>query len=690
MRTPLIVLLAITAISVPALAQEAAPRPWNHEVLYSVIIDRFFDADPQNNIPPGSDPELFDAAQQDPARYHGGDLRGLEVAIERGYFTELGVTALCITPPVRHVWCLGTEGGKPIAGFMGHGVQDVLDIDPHFASAASIDGKTKYPATREGRLSHYRDFVRLAHSKGLKVIQEFSCAFTGPVFFYDSDDDGKFHPANAAEWQRPFENSGARNTAWLAVEKWNALKPAPLEPLTLLGHEVKFSGALGRMSAYARRGTRAPSDRGDAGGGADSDTLRMLQTSPDGEDFDDLVNDWVESAAFYANIVGVDGFRFTAARHGHRAFWDAITERLRSRIDPKRTTPLLLIGDVDDDSATAIGRFTVRSDDETSKTPAFDTVMNYAFAAAVRDYLRPVVGPYGSASEFEKGLRSIAANESGRPKFFAPEGPNHSGARQLLVNVIEDHGARNRFLVQPLGEKQSLLANALALLCEGIPCLYYGTETGLPDARGRVPQPGYTGRLTLIPSGKKENLDAIRKTQTYQTIASLAALRTQHAALRDGFISTIWADSPSDSVDDGVMAFTRYTRTAGTSVPADLIVVVINASERARSTSAGPDRMRIVSRSGRPLMVEGQKLVRMPVGGLDPGGAREKTIEVLWHNSIPQVELLLEPQSVNLYRVHTPAAPAATADPEAPPAQQQTPETKQRKAAPGRRAPADK
>jgi glycosidase len=663
MRSPLFVLLVLAVLTADIRAQENAARPWNHEVLYSVIIDRFFDADPENNVPPGSDPELFDPQQQDPARYHGGDLRGLEVAIARGYFSELGVTALSITPPVRHVWCLGLEGGKPIAGFMGHGVQDALDIDPHFVSATSADGKTSYPATREGRLAHYRDFVKLAHSKGLKVIQEFACASTGPVFFYDADEDGEFDVAEPAEWSRPFEHSRAGKTRWLEIEKWNAIQPGPLEPLTLLGHEVKISGVLGKWSAYARRGALSPGTEERNAQGADPGTLRALATWPGSADFETLAQEWAETAAFYANVIGVDGFRFIGAKNAARPFWDALTERLRAKVHPARKTPLLLIGDVDDDSATAIGRFTLRSDDEASKTPAFDTVVNYAFAAAVREYLRPVVGPYGTASGFEKGLRSIEGNEAGRPKFFAPDGPQRPGARQLLVNIIEDHGARNRFRVQPLGEKQSLLANAIALLSEGIPCLYYGTETGLPDAKGRVNQPGYTGRLTLIPSGKPENFDAIRKTQTFQTLASLTALRARHSALRDGFVSTIWADSPADSVDDGVMAFARYTQAPRTSIPADLIVVVINASERGRSTSAGRDRMRIVSRSGRPLLAEGQKLVRLPVPGLDPAGAKEKMVEVLWHDSLPQVELLLDPQTVNLYRVHTPATTAEPAKP---------------------------
>src|SRR5436190_1307770 len=79
-------------------------RPWVQDVVYSVLTDRFYDGDPSNNVPAGSDPALFDQSQQDINKYHGGDLRGLEIALQNGYFRDLGVTAIWISPPVRNVW----------------------------------------------------------------------------------------------------------------------------------------------------------------------------------------------------------------------------------------------------------------------------------------------------------------------------------------------------------------------------------------------------------------------------------------------------------------------------------------------------------------------------------------------------------------------------------------------------------
>ena len=123
-------------------AAESLDRPWNHDVIYFALTDRFLDGDPANDVPAGSDPALYDAAQRDINRYHGGDLRGLEIALAAGYFEKLGVTALWITPPVRNVWNSAFDLGGAKTGYHGYWAQDFLDIDPHLTSARSLDGKT--------------------------------------------------------------------------------------------------------------------------------------------------------------------------------------------------------------------------------------------------------------------------------------------------------------------------------------------------------------------------------------------------------------------------------------------------------------------------------------------------------------------------------------------------------------------
>ncbi|MFQ3614158.1 MAG: cyclomaltodextrin glucanotransferase, partial [Cyanobacteriota bacterium] len=48
---------------------------FRQETLYFLVVDRFFDGDPDNNE--GPNPELYDPEGQDWGKYWGGDLQGV-------------------------------------------------------------------------------------------------------------------------------------------------------------------------------------------------------------------------------------------------------------------------------------------------------------------------------------------------------------------------------------------------------------------------------------------------------------------------------------------------------------------------------------------------------------------------------------------------------------------------------------
>jgi glycosidase len=156
-----------------------ADQDWRDEVLYFMVTDRFHDGDSENNIPEGSDPSLYDPEQKHIDFYHGGDFRGIEKAIVDGYFHDLGVTAIWITPPVRNAWYSLHDKDGPKTGYHGYWTQDFLDIDPHLTSATSLSGQP-YPKGKEGRLQHYRDLIDLANRNGIKIVQDIVCNHIGP------------------------------------------------------------------------------------------------------------------------------------------------------------------------------------------------------------------------------------------------------------------------------------------------------------------------------------------------------------------------------------------------------------------------------------------------------------------------------------------------------------------------------
>lgn len=97
-----------------------SPVTWNDAILYSIMIDRFYDGDKTNSIPV-EHPELSFQAN-----YQGGDIQGLILKLEEGYFDSLGINTIWISPvndntneafkeyPVPHRYYTGYHGYWPI------------------------------------------------------------------------------------------------------------------------------------------------------------------------------------------------------------------------------------------------------------------------------------------------------------------------------------------------------------------------------------------------------------------------------------------------------------------------------------------------------------------------------------------------------------------------------------------------
>ena len=98
---------------------DASPTPvhtgWRSQVLYLVMLDRFRDGDPSNNLAT----DCFDRAN--PRRYHGGDFEGLRQNL--GYLRDLGATAVWITPPNKQAGRAGS------CGYHGYWIDYALPAD---------------------------------------------------------------------------------------------------------------------------------------------------------------------------------------------------------------------------------------------------------------------------------------------------------------------------------------------------------------------------------------------------------------------------------------------------------------------------------------------------------------------------------------------------------------------------------
>jgi glycosidase len=634
------------------LAGQDLDRPWNQEVIYFALTDRFFDGDPVNNRPSGSDPALFDPAQTDIDRYHGGDFRGLEIALESGYFNALGVTTLWITPPVRNVWYSAFDlNDAPKTGYHGYWAQDFLDIDPHLVSSLSLDGLRAYPDTREGRMQHYQDLVELAHSKGIKIVQDIVCNHAGPVFYYDVNGNDAFDRLLKSEWIQPFKTSEKyNNVAWAKTPKWNQAPTAPTATLNILGHDVAQNGTLGKFASYGRRGM-SPGSLGASDGEevlCDFFSLRDIDTAPDSEHFNALVKDFVEIYAFYVEVIGVDGFRIDTIKHVHHEFWDAFTERLRERLGPERSEELILFGEVYDGNPVALGKYTYRSDWPLDRAPSVDSLLNFQFCYAVREYLRTGNKEFGTAHGIEDAIRALspqAPHGVARPYYNQTPGPDGLNASQKIVNFVENHDGINRFRVRGVSARRNLLANALTLTMPGIPCLYYGTEAALQDSEAGVHENAETGRMTFFSAQDADAFQAIRQSGSFQELAALIDLRKRFPALTSPQTHPLWIDAPDHDGDDGLFAFARGV------VGAQPILVIVNASLEPATTGTPETSMQLTDSSGTPLLRPDQKLERIPWESDESRWTNLKAFDLIWREGVPYAAITADPESVLFFRV---------------------------------------
>jgi glycosidase len=177
------------------------PRGYSSDdFIYFVMPDRFCDGDTANNAPAKS-AETFDRSK--PRHYHGGDLKGLTSKLD--YIQNLGMTSIWTTPIYDNNDRLdqkeaypNNQGVKePTTGYHGYGAIDMYSVDEHL-----------------GTLEDLQQFVRAAHDRDMKVIQDQVANHTGPYHVWAED------PPTPTWWNGTVENHTSNN--W---QKWTAMSP---------------------------------------------------------------------------------------------------------------------------------------------------------------------------------------------------------------------------------------------------------------------------------------------------------------------------------------------------------------------------------------------------------------------------------------------------------------------------------
>lgn len=284
---------------------------WRDQVVYQIVVDRFANGDPSNDVLDGIGPEPDDLV-----RHQGGDWDGITERLD--YVKALGATAIWLSPLVANVDRTEREDG-----YHGYWGTDFTRPNPRF-----------------GDLIALRRLVRRAHEEDLLVIVDVVTNHSGRVFSYDLDASGTIEPN---EIEPPYRAEGYDvPLIWTHdVTLWDAdLRP------WVLGEEHFRRRGLGNVGI--------PEEKmfGDFPTG-----LRDLDGARD-----DVMDALVATYVRWVEETDVDGFRIDAVPHVEDEFWPTFCARIRSELSRRGKHDFLLLGEVFTQSAFELARYTGETD----------------------------------------------------------------------------------------------------------------------------------------------------------------------------------------------------------------------------------------------------------------------------------------------------------------------------------------
>ncbi|WP_435412426.1 alpha-amylase family glycosyl hydrolase [Psychroserpens mesophilus] len=138
---------------------EHTPFIWEAANLYFLLTDRFNNGDTSNDI-------NFDRTRETGILrgFKGGDIKGITQKVKEGYFSDLGINAIWMTPIVEQIHG-GTDEGTGVSyGFHGYWAKDWTKIDPNFGTKDDL-----------------HELVKEAHARGIRIVLDAVINHTGPV-----------------------------------------------------------------------------------------------------------------------------------------------------------------------------------------------------------------------------------------------------------------------------------------------------------------------------------------------------------------------------------------------------------------------------------------------------------------------------------------------------------------------------
>ncbi len=126
---------------------------WQSGIMYFMMVDRFADGDVKNNHPL-ADPDVLPKAN-----YMGGDLTGITKKIEEGYFKDLGINTIWISPIAQNpldAWGQFKDPDTKFSGYHGYWPISSSQVDYRFGTSEEL-----------------KNLIEVAHNHGLSILLDY-------------------------------------------------------------------------------------------------------------------------------------------------------------------------------------------------------------------------------------------------------------------------------------------------------------------------------------------------------------------------------------------------------------------------------------------------------------------------------------------------------------------------------------
>ncbi|MEP0480929.1 MAG: alpha-amylase family glycosyl hydrolase, partial [Nonlabens sp.] len=399
--------------------EEQAYFDWSAANVYFLLTDRFNNGDRSN------DSLIKRNEKTGKLRgFNGGDFAGIIQKIDDGYFTDLGVDAIWLTPIWEQIHGGVDEGTGYSYAFHGYWAKDWTAVEPSY-----------------GTLEEFKTLVKKAHDKDIRILLDVVINHTGPVTKQD--------PLWPEEWVRtgPSCTYQDQETAVTCTLTNNLpdLRTDSTQEVELPAILIEKWKKEGRYDQEIKELDQFFTTTG----------LKKTPTN--------YLIKWVTD---YARETGVDGFRIDTVKHVEESVWATFNEQARlayngwKKNHPEETIhddEFFILGELYGYEVSG-GRVYPFSDVEVDYFDAgYDALINFGFKNhAVANY------------------KELFKRYDGFRRKLLKENPN---SEAYFMNYISSHDDGQPFDVSRV---KTIESATKLLLTPGMTQIYYGDEIARP------------------------------------------------------------------------------------------------------------------------------------------------------------------------------------------------------------------